>query len=133
MDADLKLLGDPVKTYAKGSRNERELLYILHSRGFSCMRAASSGGFFSPVDVVAIKKGLVLGLECKAWSRMPRLEKRKARAFIDWCERAGALGFLAWRTTGRWLFLDAKNLGSGDYSEGNWLGMEDFFGIVDIR
>lgn len=132
MDRSLKLLGDAMKTYAKGSRNERELLYILHSRGFRCIRAASSGGFFSPVDIVAIKKGLVIAFECKAWSRLPRLEKRKAQAFIDWCKGAGALGFLAWRTRGKWLFLDTKNIKAGDYSESNWLEMEDFFRIIDM-
>jgi len=121
-----------MKTYAKGSRNEREILHILHCRGFRCIRAASSGGFFSPVDVVAIKKGLILGLECKAWARMPHLEKKKARAFIEWCEGAGALGFLAWRTTGKWLFLSMKNVGAGDYAETNWLEMADFFNIVDM-
>lgn len=121
-----------IKTYAKGSRGERELLHILHSRGFSCIRAASSGGFFSPVDLVAIKKGVVVAIECKTWSKMPRLEKKKASSFIEWCKKAGALGFLAWRTTGKWLFLDTRNLEGGDYSEANWLEMADFFSIIDM-
>ncbi|MFH1294535.1 MAG: hypothetical protein ABIH90_01165 [Candidatus Aenigmatarchaeota archaeon] len=121
-----------MKTYAKGSRGEREILHILHSKGFSCVRAASSGGFFSPMDIVAIKKGVVIGLECKAWAKKPHLEKPKARAFIEWCERAGAMGFLAWRTTGKWLFLDLKNINAGNYSEENWLELTDFFRIVDL-
>jgi len=89
--------------YAKGVRYERELLKILHSNGFSVCRAASSGGFLYPLDILAIKNGVILAFEIKRWKKEPKIDKSRLKLFAEWCERAGAIGFLAWRKK-EWLF-----------------------------
>ena len=72
-----------IKTYLKGSRAERELLRILSSRGYSCVRSASSGGFHSPVDIIAMKHGKILSFEIKSWSRKPKVDKKKIKSKVE--------------------------------------------------
>lgn len=118
-----------MKTYAKGARSERELLHFLNSKGFSVIRAPSSGGEMSPVDIVAIKKGMVICFECKAWEHKPKLPQDRVRRFKEWCEKAGAFGFLAWRTKNKWLFLRLKDVEENKYEDNNWLEMESFLSV----
>ena len=110
-----------VKTYAKGSRAERELLMFLHTKGFAVVRAPSSGGFFSPADIVAIKRGLVLAIECKAWAKEPRIGRKQLEGLRKWCDKAGATGLIGWRTTGKWLFNLLDQAERGNYS---WIEMD---------
>jgi len=115
-----------VKTYAKGSKFERDLLNYLHFKGFSVCRIASSGGWYTPTDVIAIRNGTVLAIECKAWAKKPRLEKEKIRRFKEWCEKAGAHGFLAWKQTGNiWKFLTLKDAEDGNYQDERWFSLDD--------
>ncbi len=118
-----------IKTYAKGYRAERELLRFLSARGYSCTRSASSGGFHSPVDVVAIKQGKVLSFEIKSWSKKPRLSRKQLESFMEWSERAGAMAFLAWYNNNEWKFLPLGDAKKGRYEDENWIAMEDFFRI----
>ena len=122
-----------VRTYAKGSRAERELLYFLNHRGFAVMRAPSSGGFFSPADIIAIKRGLVVAIECKAWAKKPKIEKRQLSGMREWCNRAGAVGLIGWRTTGKWLFLRLEEAEANNYDDENWMEMEHLFDALDYR
>ena len=55
-----------IKTYIKGARAERELCKKLKELNFAIIRAAGSGGNISAPDLGAIKKGRILGFECKA-------------------------------------------------------------------
>jgi len=113
-------------SYAKGSAGERELAHILNSRGFSVMRAPSSGGAIYPLDIVAIKKGVVLAFEIKTWNRKPYLEAAQVNAFREWCERAGAMGFLGWRGRGKWSFLRLEDVLNSNYKDDSWISMEGF-------
>lgn len=113
-------------SYRKGVGGERELAHLLNSRGFAVMRAPSSGGVLYPLDMIAIKRGVVLAFEVKTWSRKPRLEAASASAFREWCERAGAMGFLGWRARGKWLFLRMGDVLAGSYGDENWISMERF-------
>jgi Holliday junction resolvase len=122
-----------MKTYAKGARNERELLHFLNYKGFSCVRAASSGGHLTPVDIVAMKNGRVLCLEIKAWAKKPKLERKKLERFKNWCENAGAMGFLAWRARNEWLFLPLKDAENNRYEDENWIAMENFMNVMMIE
>jgi Holliday junction resolvase len=123
----------PIKTYAKGARHERDLMYILNHRGFACVRSASSGGWFTPADIIAIKKGIVLAIESKAWSKMPKLASDKVDKFRDWCDRASAIGFLAWRPPNeKWKFLRISDAAEGNYLDEHWMDMEDALGVFDI-
>lgn len=118
-----------MKPYRKGFRSERELLRVLSSRGYSCVRSASSGNFLTPVDIVALKAGRTLAFEIKSWSRMPRLDRKSARRLSDWAAGAGAHGFLAWYNKNEWRFLPLRDALAGNYSEENWIPLENFLRV----
>lgn len=103
------------RRYDKGAIAERELARFFKSHSFQTLRSAGSGSKFSTPDLVAIKKGIILAFECKSWENKPRLKKDEYEEFRKWCERAGAIGFLAWRRgKNNWLFLDIKSYGKKD-------------------
>ena len=118
-----------IKTYRKGYRAERELLRFLSSRGYSVVRQASSGGFHSPVDLVAMKIGKILTFEIKAWSTKPKLAKKQLNAFKSWTDNAGAMGFIAWYNHNTWLFLPLHEAAKDHYEDDRWISHEDFFRI----
>ena len=120
--------------YRKGARFERDLIHFLNHKGFSVSRTASSGGYLYPVDIIAIKKGLVIAFECKAHKTKPRLEKKKFESFRKWCDNAGAMGFLAWRAPqNRWLFLSMKDIEKSNYADDSWIEMENFLKAVNFK
>jgi len=123
-----------MKIYRKGSQFERDLIHFLNYKGFAVARVPSSGGFLSPMDVIAIKKNLVLAIECKAWDRRPKLQKDQLTHFRDWVNKAGAIGFVAWKKPRNiWLFLRLEDAESNHYEEENWLPMENVLNALDFR
>lgn len=106
-----------IKTYIKGAQAERNLAKRLKEHGFSVIRAAGSGGNISTPDLVAIKDGRILAFECKAWKTKPRLKKEEYEEFIRWCKNANAIGFMAWKNTKGWLFLNSKKIKKGNIKE----------------
>jgi Holliday junction resolvase len=118
-----------MKAYKKGIRGEYELIHSFSSNGFSVIRSASSGGFLYPVDILAIKKGLVIAIESKVHQKKPKLEKVKLRQFSEWCERAGAMGFVAWRKGTEWLFLRLEDAEKNHYEDENWIGIDKILEI----
>ena len=127
-----------IKTYSKGSRAERELAHFLNNKGFATLRVPSSGGFLSPLDVVAIKRGQVLAFEIKSHVKKPKLSKDQMQRFLEWCDKANALGFVAWRRTTsdteellsasqRWLFLPIENAKSNNYEDNKWIERDTLF------
>lgn len=118
-----------MKTYAKGYRAERELLRFLTTRGYSCIRAASSGGFHTPADLVAIKGGRILCFEIKAWARKPKLEKAKLESFSSWCRNAQGMGFLAWYNKNTWLFLHSRDAEDNNYDDEKWIDLNTFLKV----
>lgn len=114
-----------MKTYAKGARAEAELLHYLNYRGFAVMRAPSSGGSIYPLDLVAIKKGLILAFEIKHHEKKPKIGREQLAGLREWCNRAGAIGLIGWRSAGvKWLFLRLEDAENNRYEDGNWIGME---------
>lgn len=120
-----------VKAYAKGSRAERELAHFLNDKGFATIRVPSSGGFLSPLDMVAIRKGQTIAFEVKNHKIKPRLSKSQAKSFSEWCKKAGVTGFVVWRRTEpigdevltnstRWKFLRIEDALNSDYSDEKW-------------
>ena len=118
-----------MKTYAKGCRAERELLRILSSHGYSCIRAASSGGFLTPVDVLAIKSGKTLCFEIKSWAKKPKLKKEQLSKFSDWCSNTQGYGFLAWYNQNQWRFLPIKDAQTNQYEDENWIDLNSFLRV----
>jgi Holliday junction resolvase len=119
-----------VKKYLKGAEAERELAKMLKERSFSVLRAAGSGSSISTPDLVAIKRGRILAFECKAWKTVPKLKKKEYKDFLEWCERAGAMGFLAWKNRG-WLFLNIKDVKDSNIKK-DGMSFEDLMFVVDI-
>jgi len=64
--------------YQKGARFERDIIRKFWAHGWSAIRAAGSGSIGFPVpDVIAIKSGKILIIECKT-SRKEKLNVKKA-------------------------------------------------------
>ena len=123
-----------MKTYSKGVRGEREILHYLNYKGFSVCRIPSSGSYISPVDVIAMKKGLILGLEVKTHKEKPRLKKKQLQSFKKWCKNAGAFAFLAWRApNNKWLFLRIEDAEQNRYGDENWLEMSQFLSTFGFK
>ena len=121
-------------SYRKGVRFERELLHFFNNKGFSALRVPSSGNSISPLDVIAIKKGLIIAIECKAWSSRPRIKAEKLQQMREWVDRAGALGFIAWRKPrDQWMFLRIDDAEKGKYEDENWFRMENLLNALDFR
>ena len=114
-------------TYVKGANAERELTKLLKGKSFAVVRSARSGGSISVPDVIAAKDGKILAFECKTWKEKPRLKREEHAEFAEWCQRAGAIGFLAWRNRGKWLFLDINNLKEKNIAV-DGLGLEELTG-----
>ncbi|NPA87040.1 MAG: hypothetical protein GXO00_03460 [Candidatus Diapherotrites archaeon] len=95
----------------KGSRAERELMRMLWQRGYAVVRSAGSGISYSP-DVVAIKDGVVLAFECKAWKkREVVIEEHQMQKMLKWAQRSGATLYLAWKYPYRgWFFIPVELL-----------------------
>ncbi len=124
-------------TTAKGARFERDILHFLNGKGFSCMRAPSSGNWLSPVDVVAIKRGSVLAIECKNHSKKPKLNQKSMQKFREWCDRAGATGLLAWQVPGTgsgasWKFLRLEDAENNRYEDENWFDIQVFMKVFCV-
>ena len=79
---------------------------------------------------VAIKKGRILAFECKAWKTVPRLKEKEYEDFLDWCDKAGAIGFLAWKNK-EWLFLDIKKLKNTNIKK-DGITLNDLMFVVNI-
>ena len=122
-----------MKTYAKGARAELEILHFLNSRGFAVIRAPASGGDLSPVDVVAIKKGLIIAIESKNHVKKPKLPADRVLRLKEWSDKAGAITFLGWRNKNKWLFLQLKDVLENKYGDENWIDMENFLTALDFR
>lgn len=103
--------------YKKGANAERELAKLLKSHEFAVMRSAGSGGSISVPDIVGIKKNVIAAFECKTWKTKPRLKAEELKELKDWCSRANAYGFLAWRSRGVWLFLNVDEIQTKDIKE----------------
>lgn len=118
-----------IKAYSKGYRSERELLRILSANGYSCMRSASSGGFLTPVDIVAIKDGRLLCFEIKSWARKPKLDRNQLSRFSEWCSNASGHGFLAWYNQNQWRFLPISDAKDNRYEDERWLDLDPFLKV----
>jgi len=75
-------------SYSRGRRFEWLVRDLLESRGWVVVRAAGS----KPVDLVALRGGRALPIECKYDAGMPR-ERRELLAEL--ARRAGARALLA--------------------------------------
>ncbi len=98
--------------YAKGANAERELIKMLFDKGFAVARVAGSG--VSPLpcpDIVALKPGKVLGIECKAWdSAYLSIPIEQIEGLLKWAGASGGEVFVGWKQSRKgWFFIDPGN------------------------
>ena len=88
-----------MKTKAKGSNAERELLHQFWEHGIACMRAAGSGSTKHPCpDLIAGTPTRKLAIECKATGGNKQyLERGQIEELKTFCQTFGAEAWIAVR------------------------------------
>lgn len=96
-----------MQRYIKGARSERELLGKFHEQGYSVLRSAGSGVSSLGPDIIAIKDGVCLSFECKAWDRGSlSLDPESFDKLLRWERNTASHTFVAWRIRKMgWLFI----------------------------
>lgn len=94
--------------YNKGANAERELIKIFDTKGCAVLRVAGSG--VNPIpspDVVVLKNGNILALECKAWKgKYLAIPVSNMTDEINWAKVAGAIFFVGWKVPHKgWFFV----------------------------
>ena len=94
------------RTYVKGARAERELIWFFSEKGFAVIRAAGSGVNSLSPDLLAFRSGKQYAIECKAWdSGSLSFEKEKVAAMKHWEEITGITCLIGWRVSREGWFL----------------------------
>lgn len=94
--------------HSKGANAERELMRLFFDKGFSVVRIAGSGTSPLPApDIVALKRGRIIAVECKARkARNLAIDVGQMGELVGWAKRAGAEPFVGWKVPRKgWLFL----------------------------
>lgn len=88
-----------MKTKAKGSKAERELLHQFWEHGIACIRVAGSGSMAHPSpDLLAGTPTRKLAIECKSTGGNTQyLERSQIDALRKFCQTFGAEGWIAVR------------------------------------
>lgn len=96
--------------YDKGARSERELLNTLSQMGFSVLRSAGSGVNALSPDLIAIRKGRAIAIECKAWNKGSiSLDPMQYDKLVEWKANTEFPTFVAWRMNGEgWYFIEIE-------------------------
>ncbi|MEM0444064.1 MAG: hypothetical protein QXF45_03130 [Candidatus Caldarchaeum sp.] len=81
-------------SYYKGRRLEYKVRDFFLSRGWTVVRAAAS----KPVDLVCIKRGRIVVVECK---NKKGVTWREVEPFVDFAEKAGAEPVIAFNKNGK--------------------------------
>jgi len=89
-------------SYAKGRRFEYRAKEKLEKAGFYVMRSAGSHGVF---DLLAVKPGVVLGVQCK---ENGRLTKAEFKEIMTTAERYGITPILAYKENRTVVFRELK-------------------------
>lgn len=75
--------------YQRGASFERRVKALLEGEGFAVVRSAGS---HSPADLVAMRKGELVIIQCK---RDGRLAPSEWNGFVEFCVKAGGVPILA--------------------------------------
>ena len=89
------------KSYVKGRRFEHYIKDRLEAKGWIVTRSAGSKG---PFDLLAVKNGKILLIQCK-WRR----GNMDAKNLVDIASKAGGLPILATHIKGKVVFLNVNN------------------------
>ena len=104
-----------MRRYMKGARSERELLNTFYKMGYSVIRAAGSGVNALGPDILALKKGVCLSFECKAWEKSSlSLDDDQFLKLLEWEENSASDTYIAWRMNGEgWFFIKLNEMEKG--------------------
>ncbi|MFH1630647.1 MAG: Holliday junction resolvase Hjc [Candidatus Aenigmatarchaeota archaeon] len=93
--------------YRKGYMAERSLVHELYNMGYAVIRAPHSGSInIASPDIVAIKNGKVIVIECKAHKKGFKVDETQLKELQEWENRAGARAYIAWKISRKgWHFL----------------------------
>jgi holliday junction resolvase Hjr len=98
--------------YNKGANAERELIKLFSKQDFAVLRVAGSGTNPLPCpDVVVLKKGISIAIECKAkkGQYLP-ISIEQINEEVGWAKMAGARFLIAWKVPRKgWVFLKVEN------------------------
>ena len=122
-----------VKSYAKGYAAEWQLTHTLATLGFMVIRAPRSGriGLPSP-DIVAIKKGKILVIECKSRKDAFTVEQEQLSELKAWQDH-GALALIAWKQSYKgWFFLHLSDVSANNGNIGKKFTAEKSFSIEKL-
>jgi len=97
-----------VRKYSKGYRSERELLFLLHDKGYMVIRAPHSGSInLASPDIIAAKDGKLIVIECKSRKAAFTVPKEQLDELQEWVDKAKASAYIGWKITRKgWTFLD---------------------------
>lgn len=100
-----------VHSYKKGYRRERDLVHTLARMQYMVVRTPRSGriGLASP-DIIALKNGKVVVIECKAREEAFKIYPEQLRELQQW-QDAGARAYVAWKMARKgWIFLHLRDV-----------------------
>ncbi|NPA86370.1 MAG: hypothetical protein GXO42_03180 [bacterium] len=80
--------------YRKGYYLEHRLVQLLRRYGFWCTRLPKSGSAQVPLDVLALRPGIVLGFECKRRKAVLYSKELQPEKLLSWQEATGGKAFL---------------------------------------
>lgn len=102
--------------YNKGASAERELMRLFAERGFAVARSAGSGKNQLPTpDLVVLKNGRHICIECKAWrAKYLSISALQMEDLKKWRQMSGGEMFIAWKYPNRgWFFLKIEDFNFG--------------------
>lgn len=98
--------------YNKGASAERELMRLFAQNGFAVARSAGSGKNQLPTpDLIALKNGRHLSVECKAWrAKYLSISSVQMNDLKKWEGLSGGETFIAWKFPNKgWFFLKIED------------------------
>src|SRR3989344_2461624 len=101
-----------VKSYSKGYRSERSLVYLLAGLGYMAVRTPRSGriSLASP-DIIAAKNGRLIVIECKAREEAFKIDNDQLGELHEWEKIGGAKAYVAWKVSRKeWKFLHLNDV-----------------------
>ena len=99
--------------HSKGANAERELMHLFFKEGFSVVRIAGSGTSPLPApDIIAIKNGRIIAVECKARkAKNLAISVSQIGELLDWAKKAGSEALIGWKIPRKgWFFLKPSKL-----------------------
>lgn len=96
-----------VRSYAKGSSAERELVHSLSKLGYMTIRAPRSGSINLPSpDIIAAKDGRLIVIECKSRAKGFKIASEQLAELKEWQDKALAKAYIGWKMSRKgWFFL----------------------------